>query len=61
MRLEKIPGQPIDLIHDTVYILYIKDEKPKMVFTLSHEDPMKMAKNQHGISYDGQSSWDDTL
>jgi hypothetical protein len=41
--------------------LYIKDEKPKMVFTLSHEDPMKMAEDQYGISYDGQSSWDDTL
>lgn len=61
MRLEKIPGQPVDLIHDTIYILYMKDEKPKMVFTLSHEDPMKMAQEQHGISYNGQSSWDDLL
>ncbi|EEL50674.1 hypothetical protein bcere0022_20680 [Bacillus cereus Rock3-44] len=39
----------------------MKDEKPKMVFTLSHEDPMKMAQEQHGISYNGQSSWDDLL
>jgi hypothetical protein len=48
MRLEKIPGQPIDLVHDTIYILFIKDGSPKTVFTLTHEDPMKMAQ-EHGL------------
>ncbi|CAM4088687.1 hypothetical protein BAMA_17100 [Bacillus manliponensis] len=61
MRLEKTPGEPLDVIHDTIYILYMKDVKPKMVFTLSHEDPMKMAKDQHGISYGEQLSWDEML
>ena len=46
MRLEKIPGQPIDLVHDAVYILFIKDGSPTIVFTLTHEDPMKMAQEQ---------------
>lgn len=59
MRLEKTPGQPIDLAHDASYILFIKDGKPQIVFALSHEDPMKMAQEQHGVFFDGQSSWDD--
>ena len=46
MRLEKIPGQPLDLIHDSAYILFINDGSPKIVFTLSHEDPMKMMQEQ---------------
>jgi hypothetical protein len=46
MRLEKNPGQPIDLVHDSAFILFIKDGSPKMVFTLSHEDPMKMMQEQ---------------
>ena len=61
MRLEKTPGQPIDLAHDAAYILFIKDGKPQIVFVLSHQDPMKMAQDQHGVSYEGQSSWDETL
>jgi len=48
MRIEKTPGQPIDLIHDTVYILFVKGVSPKIVFTLTHEDPMKMAQ-EHGL------------
>src|SRR5690242_11186529 len=32
MRLEKIPSQPIDLIHDTTYILFIGDDSPRVVF-----------------------------
>ncbi|MBV9229362.1 MAG: nuclear transport factor 2 family protein [Chloroflexi bacterium] len=51
MRLEKIKGQPIDLVHDATYILFIKDSKPQIVFALSHEDPMKMAQEQHGVVY----------
>lgn len=46
MRLEKVPGQPIDLVHDTVYILFTKNDSPKIVFTVTHEDPMKMAQDQ---------------
>ncbi len=46
MRLEKIPGQPVDLIHDTVYILFVKDGSPRIVFSLSHEDPMKMLQER---------------
>src|SRR5437870_154057 len=61
MRLEKTPGQPIDLAHDAIYILFIKDGKPQIVFVLSHEDPMKMAQDQHGVSYEGQRSWDEKL
>ena len=60
MRLEKVKNQPIDLIHDATYILFIKDGKPQIVFALSHEDPRKMAQDQHGIVYEGQSSWDQT-
>jgi hypothetical protein len=52
MRLEKIPGQPIDLAHDATYILFIKDSRPQIVFALSHEDPMKMAQEQHGSVYE---------
>jgi hypothetical protein len=59
MRLEKTPGQPIDLVHDASYILFIKDNKPQIVFALSHEDPMKMAQEQYAVFFDGQSSWDD--
>ena len=44
MRLEKTPRQPIDLVHDAAYILFIIDGKPRIVFTLTHEDPMKMAQ-----------------
>ena len=46
MRLEKTPGQPIDLAHDASYILFIKDGKPQIVFALSHEDPMKMLQER---------------
>ena len=46
MRLEKIPGQPIDLVHNAAYILYVKDGSSRIVFTLTHEDPMKMAQER---------------
>src|SRR5687768_17330688 len=49
MRLEKKPGQPIDLAHDASYILFLADNKPQIVFALSHDDPMKMAQDQHGF------------
>jgi len=49
MRLENIKGQPIDLVHDATYILFIKDGKPQIVFVLTHEDPMKIAQEQQGV------------
>ena len=60
MRLEKTPGQPIDLAHDAAYILFIDAGKPRIVFVLSHEDPIKMAHDQQGVSYEGQHSWAQT-
>lgn len=60
MRLEKVPGQPIDLSHDASYILFIADGKPQVVFALSHDDPMKIAQEQHGVAFEGQPSWDET-
>jgi hypothetical protein len=48
MRLEKIPGQSIDLVHDAAYILFVNDGLPQIVFTLTHEDPMQMAQ-EHGL------------
>jgi len=61
MCLEKRKDQPIDLAHDATYILFIEAGKPQIVFVLSHEDPMKMAQDQHGVVYEGQSSWDERL
>ena len=46
MRLEKPPGEPVDLVHDAAYVLYVKDGPPKIVFALSHDDPLMMAQEQ---------------
>ena len=46
MRLEKPPDEPIDLVHNAAYILYVKDGLPKIVFALSHDDPLMMAQEQ---------------
>ena len=46
MRLEKPPDEPIDLVHDAAYVLYVKDGSPKIVFALSHDDPLMMAQEQ---------------
>ena len=48
MRFEKNPGQPIDLDNDSVYILFIKDDSPKIVFNLTHENLMKIMY-EHGL------------
>jgi hypothetical protein len=48
MRFEKAPGQPIDLNSDTVYILFIKGDVPKIVFNLTHEDLLKIMQ-EHGL------------
>lgn len=48
MRFEKTPGQPIDLDNDSIYILFIKDDSPKIVFHLTHEGLMKIMQ-EHGL------------
>jgi len=52
MRFEKNPGQPIDMNNDSVYILFVKDDSPKIVFYLSHEDLMKMMQEHGLVSFD---------
>ena len=46
MRLEKSPDEPVNLVHNTAYVLYIKDGSPKIVFALSHDNPLMMAQEQ---------------
>jgi len=48
MRFEKTPGQPIDMNSDSVYILFMQDDSPKVVFQLTHEDLMKTMQ-EHGL------------
>lgn len=48
MRFEKFPGQPVDIGNDTVYILFIRDGLPEIVFNLTHEDLMKVMQ-EHGL------------
>ena len=42
MRFEKNPGKPIDTQSSSTYILFIKDDSPKIVFYLAHENFMKI-------------------
>jgi hypothetical protein len=42
MRFEKNPGQPIDTKSYSTYILFIKDDSPRIVFFLTHENLMKI-------------------
>ena len=46
MRLEKPIGEAIDLVHDSIYVLYVGDDSPRIVFTLSHDDPRQMIEDQ---------------
>ncbi len=48
MRFEKNPGLPIDMKNDSVYILFIKEDSPKIVFNLTHEDLLKIMQ-EHGL------------
>ena len=48
MRFEKNAGQTIDMENDTAYILFIKDDSPKIVFNLTHEDLTKVMQ-EHGL------------
>ncbi len=46
MRFEKDPGQPIDLKDYSTYVLFIKDDLPKIVFYLTHENFMKIMQER---------------
>jgi len=48
MRFEKPPDQFVDLESDSVYILFIKEDSPKIVFNLTHEDLLKIMQ-EHGL------------
>ena len=48
MRFEKHLGNPVDIKNDSTYILFIKDDSPKVVFNLTHEDLMKIMQ-EHGL------------
>ncbi|HKF38703.1 MAG TPA: hypothetical protein VKB35_17545 [Ktedonobacteraceae bacterium] len=46
MRFEKNQGQPIDLIDYSTYILFVKDDSPKIVFYTTHENLMKIMQER---------------
>lgn len=48
MRFEKEPGNPVDIKNDTTYILLVKDDSPRIVFNLAHEDITKVMQ-KHGL------------
>lgn len=48
MRFEKDAGQAIDMANDSVYILFIKDDSPIIVFNLTHDDLIKVMQ-EHGL------------
>lgn len=48
MRFEKEPGSPVDIKNDTTYILFVKDDSPRIVFNLAHEDLTKVMQ-KHGL------------
>lgn len=55
MRLEKSPGEPINLVHDAAYILYVDNGSLKIVFALNHADPLKMAQEQGLLAAQSQT------
>ena len=46
MRLERSPDEPIDIVHDAAYVLYVNGGPTRIVFALSYDDPLKMAQEQ---------------
>jgi hypothetical protein len=46
MRLQKDTGEPVELIHDSIYVIYAAEGSPRIVFTLSHDDPRQMIDDQ---------------
>jgi hypothetical protein len=49
MRFEQQPGHPIDLKYDGTYIVFIKGDAPRVVFSLTHEDLVKLMQ-AHGLA-----------
>jgi hypothetical protein len=48
MRFEKEQGNLVDTKNDTTYILFVKDDSPRIVFNLAHEDLTKVMQ-KHGL------------
>ena len=46
MRFEKNPGQPIDLQDSSTYILFVKDDSPRIAFYTTHENLMKIMQEK---------------
>jgi hypothetical protein len=42
MRFEKNQGKPVDITSYSTYILFIKDDSPRVVFYLTHENLLKI-------------------
>jgi hypothetical protein len=40
-RVEKPSGEFFDLVHDSFYVLNVKNDAMKLVFTITHDDPMQ--------------------
>jgi hypothetical protein len=46
MRFEKNPGQTIDLQDSSAYVLFVKDDSPRIVFYTTHENFMKIMQER---------------
>jgi hypothetical protein len=46
MRFEKNPGHPVNLKDSSSYILFIRDDAPKIVFYTTHENLMKIMQEK---------------
>jgi len=42
MHFEQDPGKQVDAHNSSVYILFVKDDSPRIVFYLTHENIMKV-------------------
>ena len=45
MRFEKSAGQPVDLKDYTTYVLFVKDDSPRIVFYLTHTNLTKIMQD----------------
>src|SRR6266702_6549477 len=48
MQLEKNSGMPIEITSNSTYILFTKDDSPKIVFYLTHEKLVEIMQ-EHGL------------
>jgi len=46
MRFEKKPSQPIELQDSSTYILFVKDDSPRIAFYTTHENLMKIMQEK---------------